>query len=99
MQMVKRTPWKCKTDETEIKRCEVPAIAQPPWDQLMRGAERSFVTVGLSWTLAKGFLQEEKTRHRFNRKDVRKCMACADKGQWKGHTDDKTSPNCVFTRN
>lgn len=31
-------------------------------DQLMSGAERSFVTVGFSWTLAKGFLWRERKR-------------------------------------
>lgn len=29
-------------------------------DQLMSGAERSFVTVGFSWTLAKGFLWRKR---------------------------------------
>lgn len=31
-------------------------------DQLMSGAERSFVTVGFSWTLAKGFLWRKRKR-------------------------------------
>lgn len=33
-------------------------------DQLMSGAERSFVTVGFSWTLAKGFLWRGRGRGR-----------------------------------
>lgn len=37
-------------------------------DQLMSGAERSFVTVGFSWTLAKGFLQR-KRKAEFSRRD------------------------------
>lgn len=39
----------------------------PALHQLMSGAERSFVTVGFSWTLAKGFLQRE--RKRFSRRE------------------------------
>lgn len=31
-------------------------------DQLMSGAERSLVTVGFSWTLAKGFLCRKRKR-------------------------------------
>lgn len=43
---------------------QVPALP----DQLMSGAERSFVTVGFSWTLAKGFLQR-KRKAEFSRRD------------------------------
>lgn len=37
-------------------------------DQLMSGAERSLVTVGFSWTLAKGFLRRQR-KAEFSRRD------------------------------
>lgn len=40
--------------------CRVARWAPALPDQLMNGAERSLVTVGFSWTLAKGFLQRKR---------------------------------------
>lgn len=40
--------------------CRVARRAAALPDQLRSGAERSFVTVGFSWTLAKGFLQRKR---------------------------------------
>lgn len=55
-----------------------PARRQRSRPQLMSGAERSFVTVGFSWTLAKGFLQGER-RAEFSRGSHRaRNGACED---------------------
>lgn len=55
-----------------------PARRQRSRHQLMSGAERSFVTVGFSWTLAKGFLQGER-RAEFSRGSPRAGKgACED---------------------
>jgi len=55
----------------------------------MSGAERSFVTVGFSWTLAKGFLQGER------RAEFSRGSGSAGVGRW---DDDVVRPRQLWLR-